>query len=153
VATIPELVARVEANGHEVWSSGPQPEAAIAVLERTLGVRLPPSYHDFLATYGGMSIYDSVVSGIVDEDPLREVGGSLYGDTKRFQGEWGLPDYLLVVQPDEDAPYCFDTRRPGMHGEFPVICYELHSRHERTIAAGFDEWMRTVFLHWADAAR
>lgn len=150
MATIPDLLARVEANGHKVWSNGPQDSRAIAVLESTLGVRLPPSYRGFLATYGGMAIYDSIVSGILDEDPLKLVGGSLYGDTKRFREEWGLPEYLLVIQPNEDAPYCFDTRRSDMHGEFPVICYELHSRHEQTIAAGFDEWMRSFFLHWAD---
>ena len=146
MSTIPELVARVEANGHKVWTKGPQDNRVISVLETTLGLRLPPSYRAFLATYGSMAIYDSVVSGIVDVDPLKEVGGSLYGDTKRFREEWALPEYLLVIQPDEAAPYCFDTRRRDMHGEFPVICYELHSRHETTIAAGFDEWIRVFFL-------
>jgi hypothetical protein len=78
VAAIPELLARVEAKGHTVWSKGQQDDQAISVLESTLGVRLPPSYRAFLATYGGMAIYDSVVSGIVDEDPVlitRYVGG------------------------------------------------------------------------------
>ena len=150
MATIPELLARVEANGHKVWAKGPQGHGVISLLESTLGVRLPPSYRAFLATYGSMSIYDSLVSGIVDENPLKDVGGSLYGDTRRFREAWNLPEYLLVVQPDEDAPYCFDTRRPDRLGEFPVICYELHSRHEKTIAASFDEWMQIFFLHWAD---
>jgi hypothetical protein len=149
MATIPELLAQVQANGHEIWSDGPQPEAAIAALESQLGVRLPPSYRAFLAHHGGMAIHDSTISGIIGGEPLDESGGSVYGDTLRFRSEWGLPTHLLVIQPYEDAPYCLDTRSPSASGEFPVVCYELHSKHEGKVAADFDDWMRRFFLHWA----
>ena len=43
-------VAKVEANGHEVWTAGPQSEAAIAALESAFGLRLPPSYRTFVAS-------------------------------------------------------------------------------------------------------
>jgi hypothetical protein len=72
MATIPELLAQVEAKGHEVWSAGPQSQAAIAALESKLGVRLPPSYRAFVAQYGGMAIYDSTISGIIGGEPLDE---------------------------------------------------------------------------------
>lgn len=146
MATIAELLTKVQANGHEVWSAGPQPEAAIAILESELRVRLPASYRDFLARYGAMAIYDSTISGITDGDPLDEGGGSLYGDTLRFRTEWGLPGHLLVIQPDEDAPHCLDTRNPADSGEFPVICFELHSLREEKIATDFEDWMRRFFL-------
>jgi hypothetical protein len=107
MTTIPELLARVEANGHKVWSDGPQPEAAIASLESKLGVRLPPSYRAFLARHGAMAIYDSTISGILGGEAPDEGGGSLYGDTMRFRSEWGLPSHLLVIQANDDAPYCF----------------------------------------------
>jgi hypothetical protein len=149
MATIPELLAQVEANGHAVWSDGPQPEAAIVALQSKLGVRLPPSYRAFLAQYGGMAIYDSTISGIIGGAPLDERSGSLYGDTLRFRTECNLPSHLLVIQPDEDAPYCLDTRSPSAGGEFPVVCYELHSHHAEKIAADFDDWLRRFFLHWA----
>src|SRR3954451_15722313 len=142
MATIPELLARVESNGHTVWSDGPQPETAIGALESKLGVRLPPSYRAFVARYGGMAIYDSTISGIIAGEPLDESGGSLYGDTLRFRAVWALPGHLLVIQPDEDAPYCLDTRSPSGTGEFPVVCYELHSKRAGRIAADFDDWMR-----------
>src|SRR4051812_24532430 len=135
MATIPELLAQVEANGHEVWSDGPQSEVAIAALESNLGVRLPPSYRAFLGRHGGMGIYDSTISGIIGGDPLDENSGSLYGDTLRFRSEWDLPSYLLVIQADEDAPYCLDTRSASAAGEFPVVCYELHTKHEGKVAA------------------
>lgn len=148
--TIPELLAQVEANGHEVLSDGPQPEAAIVALESKLGVRLPASYRAFLAQHGTMAIYDSTISGIIGGQPLDENAGSLYGDTLIFRTEWSLPSYLLVIQPDEDAPYCLDTRSPSATGEFPVVCYELHSKHASRIASDFDDWMRRFFLEgWA----
>lgn len=146
MATISELLAQVEANGHEVWSDGPQPEAAIIALESKIGVRLALSYRAFLAQYGGMAIYDSTISGIIGGEPLDESGGSLYGDTLRFRTEWNLPDHLLVIQPDEDVPYCLDTGSPSATGEFPVVCYELHSKHAGKVAADFDDWMRRFFL-------
>ena len=51
-----------------------------------------------------------------------------------------MPDFLLVIQPNEDAPYCLNTRgkRPG--GECPVVCYELHTKHVGRIAPSFGEW-------------
>ena len=150
MTTTPELLAKVQANGHDVWSDGPQPEAAIAALESELNVRLPPSYRAFLARYGGMAIYDSTIAGIIGGDPLDERCGSLYGDTLRFRRERGIPSHLLVIQPDEDAPYCLDTRSPSVSGEFPVVCFELHSKYEGNVATDFDDWMRRFFLKgWA----
>jgi hypothetical protein len=150
MGTIPELLQQVQANGHDVWTSGPQPEAAIAALEAKLGVQLPPSYRAFLARHGAMAIYDSTISGIIGGQRLDESYGSLYGDTLRFRSKWDLPSYLLVIQPDEDAPYCLDTRSPSATGEFPVACYELHSKHVSRIASDFEDWMRHFFLEgWA----
>src|SRR5690349_18733585 len=106
MATIPELLAQVKANGHEVLSDGPQPEAALLALESKLGVRLPPSYRAFLSQYGAVAVYDSTISGIVGGEPFVESGGSVYFDTMRFRRDWGLPSHMLVIQPDEDAPYC-----------------------------------------------
>ncbi len=65
MTTIPQLLAQVKANGHEVWTDGPQPEAAIVALEGAIGVRLPPSYRAFLAQFGHMAIYDCTISGII----------------------------------------------------------------------------------------
>lgn len=150
MATISELLAQVKANGHDVWTDGPQPEAAITALEAKLGVQLPPGYRAFLARHGGMALYNSTISGIVGGEPFDESCGSLYGDTLRFRNEWSLPSYLLVIQPDEDAPYCLDTRNPSATGECAVVCYELHSKHVVRIASDFEDWMRRFFLEgWA----
>lgn len=151
MAEVDDLIVRVRAKGHDLWLAGPQPAEAIAALEGALGVVLPPSYQNFLIRFGGAAIYDSTVSGIIDGQPLDETAGSLYGDTRRFREDRSLPDHLLVVQPDDDAPYCLDTSTRRKDGEFPVVCFELHSKHAGKIAEDFGTWFRQWFLrHWAE---
>lgn len=87
---------------------------------------------------------NSFISGIIEGKPLGEETGSLYGDTQRFRQDFDMPEYLLVVQADEDAPYCLDTSKRDQGGEFPLVCYELNSRHVGKMAPSFGEW----FVEW-----
>jgi len=48
------------------------------------------------------------------------------------------------VQADEDAPYCLDTRFQPSDGEYPLVCYELHSKNVGHMAKTFGEW----FVQW-----
>ena len=151
MADVNDLIAQVRAKGHDLWLAGPQPSETIASLEQALQVTLPPSYRDFLTHFGGAAICDSTVSGIIDGEPLQKATGWLYGDTLRFREEWDLPPHLLVIQPDEDAPYCLDASAPGSDGEFPVVCFELHSRHASRIAENFGIWFQDWFLrNWTE---
>ncbi len=134
------LIARLREDGQRVWVAGPQSEEAITALEQALGLPLPPSYRQFVARYGGFGLPNSFVSGVIDGDPLEAGTGQVYWDTQRFRREYGMPDYLLVVQADGDAPYCLDTRKRRPDGELPVVCYELHSRHTGRMAPSFGEW-------------
>jgi hypothetical protein len=143
-----ESIARIVANGHDVWTDGPQSEAAITTLETALNLRLPPDYRDFVGHFGGLAIYDTHVSGILENDALSRNAGWLYGDTLRFREEWELPPYLLVLQADEDAPFCFDTRH-GRSSDLPVVCFELHSKAQWQVASNFGEWLQQyVFATW-----
>ncbi len=146
MSEVDDLITQVRERGCDLWLAGPQTEAAIATLEQTLSIILPPSYRSFLARFGGAAIDDSIVSGIIDSMPLEHQCGWLYGDTLRFQEDWDLPANLLVIQPDEDAPYCLDTSKPNQNGEHPVVCYELHSKHVRQIAENFEIWLVEWFL-------
>ena len=143
---IADLLERVKQNGHEVWIAGPQCEADIAAVEATLQVCLPPSYRQFLLQYGGMAISNSYIAGIIEDDPLSINGGSLYGETVRLREEQELPNYLIVVEPDDEAPYCFDTRYPDTEGEFPLNCYELYSGADGKVADNFPQFMVDWFL-------
>lgn len=138
---IDSLIAKIREGGSDVWISGPQPEAAVRELEQKLGVVMPPSYRAFLVQYGGMGIADWFVSGIVDGEAIGEGTGWLYADTMRFREDFGMPESMLIVQPDEDAPHCLDVSKRGPDGECPVVCYELHSGHASPMAETFREWL------------
>jgi hypothetical protein len=144
MSTIDHYLRQIENCGHPFECAGPQSEEAIRLLEEKFGVKLPHSYRDFLSRFGAASIYDSTVSGIWENNALGRGTGWLYGDTVRFRNEYDLPDHLLVIQPDSEAPYCFDTLSPDKRGEFPIVCFELHSRNAKKIADGFERW----FLQW-----
>ncbi|MBI1372366.1 MAG: hypothetical protein GC159_06340 [Phycisphaera sp.] len=138
---VDELISRAKANGHDVWVAGAQSPEDVDEFERGFGAKLPPSYREFLLKYGEISIADSVAAGME----------WLTTQTEVFREDYDLPDYLRVVQPDHDAPYCFDIRRPDPNGEMPIICFELHSRHEGKIASNFGQWLRDWFLKgWAE---
>jgi hypothetical protein len=138
------LIAQIRQAGEEVWMAGPQSEEAILELERATGFPMPTSYRQFLARFGGFGIVNSFISGIIDGKPLEKGTGWLYGDTQWFREVYGMPEYLLVVQANEDAPYCLDTRKRCQAGEFPLVCYEINSRHVGRMAPSFREW----FAEW-----
>ena len=135
-----ELIDQLRENGEQVWIAGPQPEQAIAGLEHALGVTFPPSYRQFLAKFGAFKLLESSVTGIVDGEPLAKVAESLYGETERLRLDSDLPKHFLVIQPDEDSPYCLDTRKSGRNGEMPVVWYELDSGQIDRMASSFGEW-------------
>src|SRR5262249_7841412 len=138
------LIAQIREAGDDVWIAGPQSEEAIVELERATGVAMPPSYRQFLSRFNGFGVMNSFISGIIDGKPLDEGTGWLYGDTQRFRQDFDIPRHLLVIEADEDAPYCLDTSKRGQSGEFPLVCYELNSRLVGSMAPTFGEW----FIEW-----
>ena len=150
VKRVEELIEAAREANPELWISGPVSEDAITTLEGALGVILPPSYRFFLTRYGGLATSErKTVSGIVESDPLLRSGGSIYSDTLTFREEYGLPERFLVLQPDQDAPYCFDTEAASPDGELTIVCYQLHSASYREIAGSFSEWLETFFFYEA----
>ncbi len=73
--------------------------------------------------------------------------GSLLSDTYSFGEEYELPDSLLVIDPDEDAPYCLDSSNIDSNGELPIVCYELNAGHTTVIASNFDDWLFKFFFY------
>jgi hypothetical protein len=138
------LLKQIRANGDEVTIAGPQPEKAVAELEKTLHIRMPPSYRAFLIRFGAMGIAGSAISGIQEGKPLAKETGWVYGDTLRLRADSELPKHLLVVQTDEDAPYCLDTSAAEDDDEFPMICYELDTQYITRLGDNFGAW----FLEW-----
>ena len=141
-----ELIEQIRDRGIDVWIAGPQPEQSIQTVENALGVGLPTDLRSFIAEFGGLEVNGSCVSGIVDDDPLAREGGNLYNDTMVFREDHRIPEDLLVIQPDEDAPYCISARADGAGSDSPVLCYELHSGNRHVIAPSFSVWLIRDYL-------
>jgi len=141
---IDNLISDTEAS--QLWSSKPARAQDIQQAETALGVSFPPSYRDFLSRYGAISIGDRrCISGVIDNSPLDPGGTSVVGDTLRFRKEWQLPVHYVVIQADDDAPYCIDAQNRDAAGEAAVVCFELHSRLATVIARSFPEWVERFF--------
>jgi hypothetical protein len=128
----------------QVWRSAPANPAIIAECEARLGVCFPPSYRFFLAQFGAIDIGGSSISGVLDNSLEDLGGGSVVGDTLWFREEWQLPLNLVVIQADDEAPYCLDVSNGSP--ECVVVCYELHSNHASVIASSFSEWVGTFIF-------
>lgn len=139
---VPQLIAARELDGYEVWIGGGASRDQVILLERALGVSLPPSYVSFLTEYGCIGVGDSFVSGIIENNALDETGGSAYGDTLEFRTHDEFPDGLIVIGKHEDGAYCLDTTREAADREYPVVNFEFGSvQHERPVASNFLEWL------------
>lgn len=125
------------------WA-GPQSEARVATLERSVGAALPPSYRAFLRRYGAGGIRALTgISGIYDE-PLSMELGTAHGDTARARTDHAMPNHLIVIERGDEhfPPMCLDTARPGPDGEYPVVGFWLLSRTISTDSyANFAEYL------------
>ncbi|KAF0812407.1 hypothetical protein IGB42_03075 [Andreprevotia sp. IGB-42] len=137
-----QLITATDADAFDIWRAIPASSAVISAREARLGVTLPPGYIAFLEQFGALAIGDTTISGILD-DALDDLGGgSVLGDTLRYREEWQLPATLVVIQADDDAPYCLDT---GVnHIECAAICYELCTRRASRIATDFAAWFAAL---------
>ncbi|QNK73737.1 SMI1/KNR4 family protein [Variovorax sp. PAMC28562] len=139
--TVRERLQAATAAGTDAWIAGGADEAQIQALERSLGVRLPPSYRRFLALTGALNLGGIEVAGIIDGNALDLSGGSTYGETIRARDDFALPPTLLVIQPDGDAPHCLDLSSADSSGEMAVVCFQLNTKSASEVAQDFEHWL------------
>lgn len=144
--TVRERLEAAVADGKDVWTAGGADESQIQALERSLKVRLPSSYRQFLASTGALNLGGIEVAGIIDGDAMDLSGGSAYGETIRAREEFALPPTLLVIQPDGDAPHCIDLASADSSGEMAVVCFQLNTKSAWTVAQDFEHWFREWVL-------
>jgi hypothetical protein len=141
-----ELFGELRSLEEKIEFNGAKSEELVTSLETALGVKFPPSYRQFLLNFGGAFLTGNIISGIYESAPLMPNEGSTFGDTQRYREVFGMPNYLIVVAPDEDAPYCLDSRETDENGEMPVVCYTFHTKHIGVIAESFEEYLIEWFL-------
>jgi SMI1-KNR4 cell-wall len=126
-----ELVERVRRRLKEHENrceiAGPAPEAAISAAEAALGCTFPPSYREFLRTFGGIAIpphlgivhdFVGVGRGPADSDVVHR--------TLRARAERRLGDHLVVVGlgAQHQEWFCLDVSKPSSAGEYPVVMFD-----------------------------
>ena len=133
------------------YPSTPASDEAIATLEEEFGVKLPFSYRAFLKRFGVATVGDGMVAGIHNSNP-HDATGSILHNTRCYRKQWNLPDNLLIIEPNEDAPYCFDTSKADAAGDYPLVCYELHNGFYKEIAPDFETWLEDfVIFRFSDS--
>jgi len=144
MATLDELIEKVKHAGHTVEFYGPQNEAKINVLASALGAELPPSFREFLRTYGGGGIVGEWISGIYRGQPLLKNEGSVLGDTLRWRERSHLPTELVVVYTqDDEICWCLDTTSKSKNGENPVVSFDFSTPHRTVkIADSFQDFFK-----------
>lgn len=105
--------------GIEVDTDGEQTIESIAELEKSIGFPLPASYREFVRKFGFAGPEHNPYLGIVENQPLKEVGVSAYHQTNLLRQDWNLPKHLLVVHYDCDLRL--------------ATCIDLSSQEEKVV--------------------
>ncbi len=147
-----ELVERVRRRLKEHENpceiAGPAPEAAISAAEAALGCTFPPSYRNFLRTFGGIAIPPHL--GIVHEfvglangqpgpavvpgpaagatagAPAPPGATDVVRRTLQARAERKLGDHLVVVGigAQHQEWFCLDVSKPTSAGEYPILMFD-----------------------------
>ncbi|WP_437927535.1 SMI1/KNR4 family protein [Sorangium sp. So ce291] len=110
----------IEANPALASFAGPRPEPLVALAERALELRLPPTYRSFVLRYGAGSFGAFEVYGVIDDDFEIAAAPDAVACTLSERAEHGLPGDLIVVgDSGGDELLCLLVRDEC--GEAPVI--------------------------------
>jgi hypothetical protein len=123
-----ELVERIRhrlgQQEHPVVITGPAQEAAITAAEQALECTFPPSYRNFLLTFGGIALPSHL--GIVHDFVGVGNDGDVVGRTLKGREEKRLPEHLVVVGLGAQSQewFCLDVNRMQANGEYPVVMFD-----------------------------
>jgi cell wall assembly regulator SMI1 len=137
------LISKVREQGHDVWVSGPATKSAIDALQAKIGVQLPESLVKFLLKYGAIGIYDTFLSGIIDDNPLELGGGGIFGDTHFLREDFpNIPSSFWVVEKHEAGAYCLDLNAPTKNGEYEIVNFEgMNQGQNKCVATSFENFV------------
>lgn len=128
-------------------------ESLVTDIEKSLGLRFPPSYRKFLmsAREHGLHFEEFLWPG-TDRD--------LVG-TNQEEHAAELPAFLISFLSDGyGTQVCFDIRSSGSDGEFPIVEWERHmlrsefqSQDLEPVAISFPEWLIETLEHELEEKR
>lgn len=102
---------------------GPKSSTVVAQAEQKLGIVFPPTYRQFLETYGaggfGSVDFYGIVSDDFDEDSIPD----MVWCTLDGRGKNNLPHELVVVGSDDDGGWVCLNCKSDSQKEAPIIEY------------------------------
>jgi hypothetical protein len=126
-----ELVERIRqtlsAHDHPMRIAGPVAETAITAAEQALDCTFPPSYREFLSTWGGIALppHLGIVHDFVGIAPT-DADGDVVARTLRAREERKLGEHLVVVGmgAQHQEWFCIDTSKQYANGECPILLFD-----------------------------
>lgn len=132
------LVENLTRSGKGKFWQGKTSIESIDQLEGLLNTKLPASYRQFLAEYGGGGLVGEEISGIEDDDATLDFRGTVLGDTYQCRSQFALPSHLIVIYYRGDAVvWCLDTSS-FVGNECPVVSFNVTSKETRRISETFE---------------
>lgn len=108
----------------EIDLAGAKSDEIVASAEKALGLKFPPSYKEFLLSFGCGDISGQEFYGVVNSDFVNSGIPDAVWLTIRERSDSQLPKRLVIVGAQGDgAYYALDCGRVGEDGECPVIIW------------------------------
>jgi hypothetical protein len=110
----------------DAFVAGGQNESMVAAAEAKLGLTFPPSFRQYLLTWGNVSVGGVEYSGLTRNADFDNAGvPNCVGFTLRKRRDVGLPASLVVLLNKNDAEYvCIDTDQPLDDDERRVVIWD-----------------------------
>jgi hypothetical protein len=101
---------------------GRRDEALGQKAEEALGLRFPPSYREFVLTFGAGSFGGTEIYGVIREEFQNSMVPNGIWLTLKYRGTYGMPKPFIIICDDDLGSYfAIDTRRVDEQGESPVV--------------------------------
>lgn len=155
---------RLNQQEHPIKIGGPAPESAIASAESALGCSFPPSYREFLRTFGGIALppHLGIVHDFVGVSPSKAdahaetdvIAEDVVGRTLKAREERGLPEHLLIVGLGAHFQewFCLDVSQPLSNGEYPVLLFDARDNTvDQQFYDDFGQMLDQVMVFVADS--
>lgn len=121
---INQLIQKLNNGEEDIFWQGKSSINSVNILEKTLN-NLPSDYKEFLLKTGGGGVVGEEISGIENDNPLLETGGSMYFDTLICRKEFNLPEYFSVIYfHDNEVCWCIDCRLDSFG---KIVSYDVFS--------------------------
>lgn len=101
---------------------GRRDEALVRKAEEALGLRFPPSYREFVLTFGAGSFGGTEIYGVIREEFQNSMVPNGVWLTLKYRETYGMPKpFILICDDDLGSYFAIDTRQVDDQGESPVV--------------------------------